>query len=111
MKKLWLILSFCFCQDLFANTIIVGKDQVITSLRKAVEIARNDDTILLKKGVYKEGNIVIRKSIRLIDAQYVIVENNIIEHSYFAIHVANVQNSIIENNIIKGSPKTEQTSG
>jgi nitrous oxidase accessory protein len=158
LKKILPILSLFFCQHLFANTIVVGKDQVITSLRKAVELAGNDDTILLKKGVYKEGNITITKSIRLIgidepildgenkyeiltlsgsgiiikgihfknsgyssmndyasisliDAQYVIVENNIIEHAYFAIHVANVQNCIISGNKIMGTPKTEQTSG
>jgi len=136
----------------------VGKDQVVTSLRKAVEMAADDDTILLKKGIYSEGNIVINKSIRLIgvdqpildgqdkyeiltvtgsrvivqgihfrnagyssmndyaaigviDARYVIVANNTIEHAYFAIHVANAQNCLISGNTIVGIPKTEQTSG
>jgi nitrous oxidase accessory protein len=42
-----------------ARTIIVGKDQVITSVRKAVELARDRDTILLRSGIYKEGNIII----------------------------------------------------
>ena len=66
MKKPLIILLLCFCHSVFGNTIIVGKDQVITNLRKAVAIARNDDTIILKKGIYKEGNIIINKSIRLI---------------------------------------------
>src|SRR5215213_10331736 len=143
---------------LFATTIIVGKDQVITSLRKAVEMAKANDTILLNKGIYKEGNIIINKPLRLIgvdnpvldgenkyeiltvsgnvimikgihfknsgyssmndyasigliDANNVIIENNTIEHSYFAIHVANAQECIIRNNIITGTPKSEQTSG
>lgn len=158
MKKAIFIL-FTFCsQIIFANTIVVGKDQVVTSLRDAVTMASNDDTILLKKGIYKEGNIVINKSIRLIgidepildgenkyeiltvsgtrilikgihfrnsgyssmndyasikiiDAQYVVIENNKIDHSYFAIHVANTQNALISNNTITGSAKTEQSSG
>ena len=158
MKNLIIIFFLFFFTISEAKTLLVGKDQVISSLRIAIEKANDNDTILLKKGVYKEGNIIITKSIRLIgidepiidgenkyqiltisgrsilikgihfknsgyssmndyaaisliDAQYVIIENNIIDHSYFAIHIANSQNCIITNNNIKGTPKTEQTSG
>jgi nitrous oxidase accessory protein len=158
MKQLLtILLLFCF-SALSAKTIIVGKDQIVTSLRKAVELAGSRDTILLHKGLYKEGNIIINKplfligvnepildgenkyeiltvsadgvlvkgiqfrnsgysstndfaSIGVIDAQNVIIENNTITHSYFAIHFANATESIIRNNIITGTPKTEQTSG
>jgi nitrous oxidase accessory protein len=158
VKKLLTILILVSIQSVFARTIVVGKDQVISSLRKAVEMANDDDTILLKKGIYTEGNIIISKSIRLIgvdqpildgenkyeiltvtgsriiikgihfrnsgyssmndyaaigliDAGYVIVSNNTIEHAYFAIHVANAQHCLISGNTIIGTPKTEQTSG
>ena len=158
MKQTISIIFLIFSFSLFARTIIVGKSQVITSLRQAVNIANNDDTILLQKGVYKEGNIIINKSIRLIgvdepvldgenkyeiltvtgshiiikgihfknsgyssmndyasidliNAQYVIIENNVIEHSYFAIHVGNSKYCLIANNSITGTPKSEQTSG
>lgn len=158
MKQL-LTIFFLFCfSALWAKTIVVGKDQVITSLHKAVQLAGNRDTILLHKGIYKEGNITINKplfligvnepildgenkyeiltisangvvvkglhfrnsgysstydyaSVGVIDAQNVIIENNTITHSYFAIHFANTVESIIRNNIIIGTPKTEQTSG
>jgi nitrous oxidase accessory protein len=157
--KIFIIILFLLCShQVFANTIVVGKDQVVTSLSKAVTLANNDDTILLKKGVYKEGNIIINKplriigigepildgenkyeiltvsgnriiikgihfrnsgfssmndyaSIKIIDAQNIIIENNIIEHSYFAIHVANTQNTLIINNTISGTRKSEQSSG
>jgi nitrous oxidase accessory protein len=158
LKKLITILFLLYTPLLFANTIIVGKDQVISSLKKAIVSAKNGDTILLKKGVYKEGNILINKSIcliginqpildgenkyeiltvsgnrilikgihfrnsgyssmndyasiKIIDAQNVIIENNRIDHSNFAIHVANTQNSLISSNVITGSAKTEQGSG
>ena len=158
MKQL-LTIFFLFCfSALSAKTIVVGKDQVITTLHKAVQLAGNRDTILLHKGIYKEGNITINKplfligvnepildgenkyeiltisangvvikgiqfrnsgysstydfaSIGVIDAQNVIIENNTITHSYFAIHFANTSESIIRNNTIIGTPKTEQTSG
>ncbi|MFL5808538.1 MAG: nitrous oxide reductase family maturation protein NosD [Flavisolibacter sp.] len=158
MKQIITILFLFTSHILIANTIVVGKDQVVTSLRKGVAMALDGDTILLKKGIYKEGNMVITRSIRLIgvdlpvldgenkyeiltvsgtriiikgihfknsgyssmndyasinlvDATYVVLENNTIEHAYFAIHIGNTTNSIISNNIIIGTPKTEQTSG
>jgi len=158
MKRTLSITLLLVTNFVFANTIIVGKNQVITSLRKAVDLAKNNDTILLNKGVYKEGNIIINKSIRLIgvnepildgefkyeiltvsgqkilikgirfrnsgyssmndyasidlvDSRDCIIENNIIEHSFFGIHINNSSNCIISENHIKGIPKTEQTSG
>jgi nitrous oxidase accessory protein len=66
MKRTLTILLLLIANYVFANTIVVGKDQVITSLKKAIEIAADDDTILLQKGIYKEGNIIINKSVRLI---------------------------------------------
>jgi len=154
-------LTICFllaCYLGFTNEIVVGHDQVFTSLRKAVDAAKSGDTILLKKGIYREGNITINKSIcligvdqpildgenkyeiltvsgsgiiikgihflnsgyssmndyasiKIIDANNVLVENNNIEHAYFAIHVANSRACTINQNTIHGTPKTEQTSG
>lgn len=158
MKLLLTILLFYVLTGSYAGTIIVAKDQLVTSLRKAIQMAKPGDTILLKKGVYKEGNIIIQKSIHLIgvegpvldgdnryeiltlsgnnivvkgihfinsgyssmndyssinliDARNSVIENNTIEHAYFAIHVANTRNCRIIDNTIKGTPKTEQTSG
>lgn len=159
MKRLLTILPFlALCPALMAATIPVGKDQVITSLRKGVELARDGDTILLHKGLYKEGNIIIQKSIRLIgvgepvldgegkyeiltvsgqgivikgvhfanagyssvydyaavkvvDADNIIIENNIVTNAYFAIHIANASMSIVRNNTVKSNARTEQGSG
>lgn len=158
MKRLLTITLLLFTNLVFARTIEVGKDKLISSLRKAVEMANEDDTILLHKGIYKEGNVIIDKpikligidgpvldgedkyeiltitgervlikgihfrnsgyssvndlaSISLIEARDCIVENNYIDHAYFAIHVANASNCIVSENTITGTPKTEQTSG
>jgi nitrous oxidase accessory protein len=159
MKSLLaLIISIGCATVVCARTIVVGKDQVITSLQKAVDLAVDGDTILLHKGTYKEGNVVINKSVRLIgvnnpvldgeqkfeiltlsgngilvkgitfqnaghsgvndyasisviDSKNVAIENNTIINSFFAIHFANSTQNIIRDNVIKGTPKTEQTSG
>ena len=57
------IISFT---TVFAKTIVVGKNQSVTTIRKAVELAKDKDTILVLPGIYKEGNITITKSITLI---------------------------------------------
>jgi len=49
-----------------ANRIIVGTDKAISTLREGIKIAKDGDTILLNKGIYKEGNIIINKAIYLI---------------------------------------------
>ena len=108
-------------------------------------------------GIYKEGNIILTKSITLlgnnaildgenkyeiltvsgknivikslqfqnsgyssmndyaalkvIDASNVLIEQNTIINSYFAIHLDNASYCIVRNNKITGTPKTEQTTG
>ena len=66
MKSIITIICLLVLQVSFARTIVVGKAEVVSSLRKAVDIANEGDTILLQKGIYKEGAITITKSLRLI---------------------------------------------
>ncbi|MEO6812602.1 MAG: nitrous oxide reductase family maturation protein NosD [Ginsengibacter sp.] len=47
------------------KTILVGKNRQFQTIQKAVDIAENGDTILVDAGVYKEGGIIIQKSIVL----------------------------------------------
>ena len=159
MKVLLIILAISISIPSLAHTIVVGKNQVINTLKKGIELAGNGDTILLQKGTYREGNIVLSKpvhligvdypvidgedkfeiltisgerivirgihfsrsgyssmndyaAVKVIDAKYVVIENNIISDSYFAIHVANSSHSIISNNNINSKAnKSEHTSG
>src|SRR5215470_11737923 len=66
MKMLLTITALSFFFYASAKRIVVGRNQPITSLKKAVSIAANGDTILLSAGVYKEGNIEIIKSITIL---------------------------------------------
>ncbi|HJW18080.1 MAG TPA: hypothetical protein VJ499_13200, partial [Flavisolibacter sp.] len=123
MKRILTILLLFSFYASQAKTIIVGKNHIVTSLRKAVTMAANKDTILLEKGLYKEGNIVINKSIYLIgDGEPILDGDNRYEIltvstngaiikgirfqnagysstlDYAAIGVIDSQNIIIENN-------------
>ena len=59
---------------LSARTIVVGKNQPITSIRKAIELAKEKDTILVQPGVYKEGNIIVNKNIILLGQNYPVLD-------------------------------------
>lgn len=67
MKKLFIILFFvlAFLSGL-ARTLIVSPQAKIRTLRQAIQMANDGDTILLTKGIYREGALTITKPIRLI---------------------------------------------
>ena len=66
MRNLLSIVFLFTIDNSSANTIIVGKDKVISTLRQGIKVAKDGDTVLLNKGVYKEGNIIIDKAVHLI---------------------------------------------
>lgn len=141
-----------------ARTITVGKGQDLETIRAAIAVAKNGDTVLVKRGLYHLNNALITKSIsligegspilngdnryelltisgsnirvkgfqfinsgysamndyasiKIIDANNVVVEENRITNAYFGIHVANSFNCTIRNNVLNGLTKTEQTTG
>jgi nitrous oxidase accessory protein len=57
-----------------AKKIVVGPGQPFTSLKTAVRIAKDKDTILLNAGVYKEGNIIITKSLTILGSGNAILD-------------------------------------
>jgi nitrous oxidase accessory protein len=63
-RRIYLIL-FLIPSFLSARQIVVDQKSAIT-ITKAVAIAETGDTILIRSGTYREGNIIIEKSITLI---------------------------------------------
>lgn len=66
MRWSLMILGICLTLCAAGRKIIAGQGQQVNSLAKAVALARDGDTILLKNGIYKEGNVLITKSIYLL---------------------------------------------
>jgi len=54
-----------FLTCLHSQKIEVGKDKNIKTIKKAIELANPGDTIVVYKGVYKEGNLIVDKKIIL----------------------------------------------
>lgn len=65
---LFFFLLFSFF--LQAKVIEVGINKPLKSIKKAIALAKVDDTILVYKGIYKEGNISINKKITFLGISY-----------------------------------------
>ena len=158
MKYLFTIISLFIFNCIQANTIVVGKHRHCSTLRQGIAAARGGDTVMLTQGTYREGNIIISKSIHLIgvgnpvldgenkneiltltgknivirgihfanagyssmndyaalkviDATNILIENNTVTNASFGIHIANSTHSVVRNNVIRGTNKSEHTSG
>ena len=59
---------------LSAKTIIVSKTGSTQSIKKAIELAQPGDTIIVKSGIYREGNIILEKSIVLLGENFPILD-------------------------------------
>ncbi|NII27815.1 nitrous oxide reductase family maturation protein NosD [Pseudoflavitalea sp. X16] len=66
MRPVLSILALLLYQTTFSHLIVAGYGQPIGTLKKAVGLARDGDSILLKQGVYKEGNILLTRPVTLI---------------------------------------------
>ncbi|RYF79216.1 MAG: nitrous oxide reductase family maturation protein NosD, partial [Chitinophagaceae bacterium] len=159
MKRILSIFFLLFSfHTLLARTIPVGHNEAVKTVRQGIEAAMAGDTVLVKKGLYKESNLLLSKpivligeagatldgegkneilqisgqgivvkgltfqnsgyssmddlaSIKVVDASGILIENNIINRAFFAIHINNSNYCVIQQNIISGLTKTEQTSG
>src|SRR4029078_5433023 len=74
MRFILIIFSFILTIPAVSRTIIVGKNLPIYSLKKAIELAKDKDTILLQPGTYKEGGVIIRKAITVIRINYPVLD-------------------------------------
>ncbi|TDE30386.1 nitrous oxide reductase family maturation protein NosD [Flavobacterium ranwuense] len=61
--KIVLYICLFFSSLLHANVIEVGHNKPIKSIKKAIALAKAGDTVMVYKGLYKEGNIIINKRI------------------------------------------------
>lgn len=72
-----ILLSFlfsCFFSFVYANTIEVCSSCTVSSIKQAIKLANDGDTIIVKAGVYKEHDIEIKKSIKLIAEEGAIID-------------------------------------
>lgn len=59
---------------MYADRIIVDKNTAINSVSKAIEVAKPYDEIIIRSGVYKEGNIIITKPLKIFGENYPVID-------------------------------------
>ena len=65
------------CQPIFAQPIVVCKNCQTSTLKQAIVLAKDYDTILIKKGTYKEYNIEINKPLTIIGENYPVIDGEL----------------------------------
>jgi nitrous oxidase accessory protein len=89
MRLIILIISFftLAIASTLANRITVSVGGI--SIKRAIELAKPGDTLYIKAGTYKDGNIIIEKSLTIIGEDFPILDgDNKVE--IFTIHANNV---------------------
>ena len=75
-----MILTFLHCfwlvNSTFAAIIQVGSQHVFKTILPALKFAKNGDTVLVEKGFYKEGNIVINKEIYFLGRDFPTIDGD-----------------------------------
>ena len=86
-------LLISFALFLFTETdaaiIKIGRNESIHTLKEGINIARNGDTLLIQEGTYREGNLIINKSIAILGEDLPVLDG---ENKYeiMTIHANNV---------------------
>jgi nitrous oxidase accessory protein len=76
LKTLAIILFTLLAQNAFATLFTVGADQRFTQIKSALSACKAGDTILVKNGFYKEGNIVIDKRISFFGENFPVIDGD-----------------------------------
>ncbi|WP_240964399.1 nitrous oxide reductase family maturation protein NosD [Flavivirga algicola] len=78
MKNLWLFfIAILMAYPTYAQNIEICNTCAISTLKKAISTAKDFDTILIKKGTYKEYNIVVDKPLTIIGKNYPVIDGEL----------------------------------
>ena len=72
-----------------ARVIPVGKKATIRSIKEGIQVAKNGDTLLVDSGIYREGNIILEKSIAVIGRDFPVLDGED-KYEIFTIHANHV---------------------
>jgi nitrous oxidase accessory protein len=85
MKILFIFFAFALsCFTAHAKTIRVGEQQAVVSIRQALQLATDGDSIIVDAGTYREKNIIINKTITLIGIGHPVLDG---EHLYEVVSI------------------------
>lgn len=72
-----------------ATTIPVGARETIKSIKEAIRTAEAGDTLLIRPGIYREGNIILQKQLVILGEDYPVLDGEN-QYEIFTIHAQGV---------------------
>ena len=101
MRYLYLVCSLIFLFSIlnFSETIFVSKNGNVKTISAALQLANNNDEIIVEEGTYTEGNIIVNKSVKIKGKNFPIIDGKG-EGEVFTVKANNVS---INGLIIKNS--------
>ncbi len=72
-----LLIGLLFCVNTHAEKLIVCNSCQNFSIKKTIKIANDYDTILIKKGTYKEHDILVDKPLTIIGEDYPVIDGEL----------------------------------
>jgi nitrous oxidase accessory protein len=75
--------------DVLADTIKVGPNQSVPTIKEGIALAERGDSIIITNGIYREGNISLQTSITIIGENYPVLDGEN-KFEILTIHADNV---------------------
>lgn len=72
-----LLIALLFCTNIQAERHVVCNSCDNSSIRQTIKIAKDFDTIVIKKGTYKEHNILVDKPLAIIGKNYPVIDGEL----------------------------------
>lgn len=92
MRSLFTLLLYLAAINCNAVSITVGSNHNFKKIKDAVASAADGDTLFIDKGIYKEGNIVISKSLKIIGLNNPVIDGE----SRFEIFTISAKNFLVK---------------
>ncbi len=75
-KVISFVIAFVFFSAInaYGETIVLCTTCEITSINRAIAVAKDHDTILIQKGIYKEFGIIVNKPLTIIGKNYPVID-------------------------------------
>ncbi|MFD0796402.1 nitrous oxide reductase family maturation protein NosD [Maribacter chungangensis] len=71
-----MVYLFLVCQSLRANTITICQDCEVKSIKEGIALAADFDTLWIRKGTYKEFNILVNKPLVIIGEEHPLIDGD-----------------------------------
>lgn len=99
MRSTLIIILFFVSNCICAKQIYVGATHACKTITKAIKEANERDTVFIDKGIYKEGNIVIAKTLKIIGLNNPVIDGE----SKYEIFTISARNFLVKGITFKNS--------